>query len=90
MTTIQQGYETTQGIDPAILNDPELIRKRKEARRNMTAKERQEMLTQAGERAFQEAHEQFVQEGIARWRKQQEAKERQNKETDKPVESADK
>jgi len=35
MQTIPREYVTTQGIDPAILNDPELIRKRKEARRNM-------------------------------------------------------
>ena len=46
-------------------------------------------LTQAGERAIQEPYEKFVQEGIARWQKQQEAKERKDKESEKPVESAD-
>ena len=45
-------------------------------------------LTQATERAFQEDYEKFVQEGIDRWHRQRETKERKNKETEKPVESA--
>ena len=87
MQTIPREYVTTQGIDPAILNDPELIRKRKEARRNMTAEQQQEMLKQSIERTAQEDFEKFKQETLELARKQREAKERKRKETEKPVES---
>ena len=67
----------TSPIDPAILNDPELIRQRKEARRNMTDAERQRFLTQAAERAFQEHYEKFKRETFELAHRQ--AMERRNK-----------
>jgi len=87
MKTIQKEYRTTQGVDPAILNDPELIRQRKEARRNITAKERQEMLAQAVERTAQEDYEKFKRESYEHLCKIREAREQKKKEAEKPIES---
>jgi len=81
---------TQSVVDPAVLNDPELIRKRKEARRNMSDVKRQEMLSQVTERAMQEAEKQFRQETIAFDRKRRAVQERLNRVTEKSADSADK
>jgi chloramphenicol O-acetyltransferase len=44
---------------------------------------------QATERAFQEEYEKFVQQGIERWHRQREAKERKEKEAEKSAETGD-
>jgi len=62
MITIPNENMTPSVIDHAVLDDPELIRQRKEARRNMTAARRQELLDQAAERADEACHEKFKQE----------------------------
>ena len=49
---------------------------------------KEDSLTQAGERAFQKNYERFKQETQEFLRKQREAKERKEKETGQPVESA--
>jgi hypothetical protein len=80
----------TRVVDHTIVDDPELIRKRKEARRNMTAKERQEMLMQAAERAMKEDYEKFKQVSYEHLLRQREAKERKKKEAEKSAEPDDK
>ena len=48
-----------------------------------------EQMSQIADHAGQEAYERFVQEGIAHCLKERAAKERQDKEADKPTASAD-
>ena len=47
-----------------------------------------EQMVQVGERAGREASERFVQEGIDRWHRQREAKERRDEEAETSVDSA--
>ena len=79
MKTTQEENIMPSSIDTSVLNDPELIRKRKEARRNMTDAERQALMSQAAERAFQEGYEKFKRESFEYLRKRREAKDRKKK-----------
>jgi len=89
MKTIPQEDIIARVIDPAVLDDPELIRKRKEARRNMTDEERQAMLSRAVERTAQEHYERFKRETLELARQEREAKERKAKEADKVATPSD-
>ena len=55
----------------------------------MSTIHKEDSLTQAGERAFQNNYEKFKQDTQEYLRKRREAKARKNKETEKPVESTD-
>jgi uncharacterized protein YukE len=55
----------------------------------MSTIQKEDSLTQAGERAFQNNYEKFKQDTQEYLRKLREAKARKNKEAEKPVESTD-
>jgi len=80
MKTIPQENMVASPIDPAVLYAPELIRKRKEARRGVTDEQRRLLLTQAAERVSREYYEKFKRETLDLVRKQREARECKNKE----------
>ena len=75
--------EALARVDALNHEDPEVIRKRKEARRNITPEQREALFRQATERAMQEHYEKFKRESFEYAQKQREEKERKAKETEK-------
>jgi hypothetical protein len=68
--------EDMQVVTPMMQESPELIHKRREARRKMTTAERQALMTQAVERVDQKYAEKFRQECLDHLAKKQELGER--------------
>ena len=88
MTTIQKEGVSKEGLQAQFIDhtdDPELIRKRREARRNMTDAAKQEILTQILDRTVRENLDQIAQEQIAHHRKEQAKKEQREKEKELAV-----
>ena len=72
-----------------VQDSPELIRKRREARRNMTTAERVDLLSQTIDRVNHKHTEEFRQQCIKHWHEEQAKKERKNKDAEKPVETSE-
>ena len=66
---------TREDCDKLMQEDPDLARKRKEARRSMSDEKRAALMARSLERQNKEEHDKFVQATLALLRKQRETQE---------------